>query len=109
MLEYIVSKCTSNLVTLHKCVNVVYLTAVHLTAVYLTAVHLSPEYLIAVPSTQLKLTALNLTVTDTNIQEKTTFNFLAELMNELITWTICRDAVASKKFDVKNKLSESYC
>ena len=72
----------------------VHLTAVYLTAVYLTAVDLAPEYITAVPLTHLKLTALNLTATDTNLQAKRPFNFLA--MNQLITWTICRDAVASK-------------
>ena len=75
-----------------------YLTAVHFTAVYLTAVHLGSEYLTAVHLIQLKLTAFNLTATDTILQARRTYNFLAmnELMNELITWTICRDAVASK-------------
>ena len=63
---------------------------------YLTAVHLGSEYLTEVHLTQLKLTAFNLTATDTNLQARRTFNFLAmnESMNE--SWTICRDAVASK-------------
>ena len=54
----------------------------HFTAVYLTTVHPGSEYLIAVNMTQLKLTAFNLTETDTNLQARKIFNFLA--MNELI-------------------------
>ena len=64
-----------------------YLTAVHLTAVYLTAVHLGPEYITAVPLAQLKLSALNLTATDTNLQAKMTFNFFGyDLMSESINY-----------------------
>ena len=48
------------------------LTAVHLTVVHLTAVRLAPEH-----QTQVNLTAFNMMATDTNLQAKWTFKFLA--------------------------------
>ena len=66
-----------------------------------TAVHISTVH------RAVKTGSIQLTEVDTNLLRNLTFNFLAmklfgyELMNELITWTICRDAVASKKFDLK--------
>ena len=40
-----------------------------------TALHLDYEYLTAVNLTQIKMTAFNLTATDTDLQAKRTFNF----------------------------------
>ena len=54
----------------------------HQVTLFKSKFHLGSEYLTAVHLIQLKLTAFNLTATDTNLQARRTFNFLA--MNESI-------------------------